>query len=220
MSQLKEIVARRLSETGMNPFEAARRGGLERSFVNDILIGKKLSIRADKANQLAAALDLPVGAIVASGAVSAASSVAIPVMGRVGAGAKVEFSDDEAELAISEAIAFPGGLRIGALVVQGDSQYPRFRNGEVVLFERKLIPIEDLVGEFAILDSLDGRRLLKIPRRGAGETWNLESANAPVEEGVALHAQGYRIVGTLLRRTPDAPPVKEPPKPAKRERRK
>jgi hypothetical protein len=56
---LKEIVAARLAELDRNPFEASRIGGLERSYVNDILIGKKKSIRADKAAGLARALDLP-----------------------------------------------------------------------------------------------------------------------------------------------------------------
>lgn len=56
---LKEIVKARLDELGRNAFEAARIGGLERSYVNDILNGKKKSIKADMAARLAKALDLP-----------------------------------------------------------------------------------------------------------------------------------------------------------------
>lgn len=55
---LQKIVANRLKELGINPFEAARRGDLERSYVNDILIGKKHSVRTDKIESLARALQL------------------------------------------------------------------------------------------------------------------------------------------------------------------
>lgn len=64
---LKEIVETRLAELGRNPFEAARKGGLERSYVNDILNEKKKSIRADKIGQLAAALDMRVADLGAAG---------------------------------------------------------------------------------------------------------------------------------------------------------
>jgi transcriptional regulator with XRE-family HTH domain len=59
-SDLKTLVKRRLVELGINPFEAARRGRLERSFVNDLLNGKKRSIRGDNATKLAAALEVDV----------------------------------------------------------------------------------------------------------------------------------------------------------------
>ncbi|RUV84336.1 hypothetical protein EOA60_04540 [Mesorhizobium sp. M1A.F.Ca.IN.020.06.1.1] len=55
---LRQVVASRLNELGINPFEAARRGDLERSFVNDILIGKKHSVRTDKIGSLARALQI------------------------------------------------------------------------------------------------------------------------------------------------------------------
>ena len=35
----------RLNQLDINPFEAARRAGLERSFINDVLIGRKLTVR-------------------------------------------------------------------------------------------------------------------------------------------------------------------------------
>ncbi|SKB97258.1 Phage repressor protein C, contains Cro/C1-type HTH and peptisase s24 domains [Bosea thiooxidans] len=64
MSGLKEFTQERLRVTGRNPFEAAKIGGLERSFVNDILIGKKQSVRGAKITQLAEALDTSVEAVI------------------------------------------------------------------------------------------------------------------------------------------------------------
>lgn len=54
---IKRRVGERLSSLGYNPFEAARIAGLERSFINDLLVGKKQSIRGSKLPALAAALD-------------------------------------------------------------------------------------------------------------------------------------------------------------------
>ncbi|GGC68379.1 hypothetical protein GCM10010994_28670 [Chelatococcus reniformis] len=50
-------VQARLEALGINPFEAARRGGLQRNFVNDILIGRKRSLRSATMPALARALE-------------------------------------------------------------------------------------------------------------------------------------------------------------------
>lgn len=42
---LKARIQERLDYKGLNPFEAARMAGQERSFINDLLIGKKQTIR-------------------------------------------------------------------------------------------------------------------------------------------------------------------------------
>ena len=55
--ELQRAVMERLKELDRNPFEAARLGGLERSFVNDILIGRKRSVRGENVERLARALD-------------------------------------------------------------------------------------------------------------------------------------------------------------------
>lgn len=66
MSGLKELTRERLRITGRNPFEAAKIGGLERSFVNDILIDKKKSVQGRSIAKLASALDTSSEAIVAA----------------------------------------------------------------------------------------------------------------------------------------------------------
>ncbi len=54
---LRMRVQARLDALGINPFEAARRANFERSFVNDLLIGKKSSIRERKLKALAEVLE-------------------------------------------------------------------------------------------------------------------------------------------------------------------
>ncbi len=57
MTTLKERVETRLADLKRNPFEAARRGALERGFVNDILNGRKRSVRGENLLKLAIGLD-------------------------------------------------------------------------------------------------------------------------------------------------------------------
>ncbi len=54
---LKDLVAARLADLRRNPFEAARLAGLERGFINDILAGKKRSVRGENLAKLAVGLD-------------------------------------------------------------------------------------------------------------------------------------------------------------------
>lgn len=54
---LRQRVRARLTALDVNPFEAARRAGLERSFLNDLLIGKKSTVRQAKLPALAKALE-------------------------------------------------------------------------------------------------------------------------------------------------------------------
>lgn len=55
---LRNLIEARLRLTGRNPHQAARMGGLERSFVRDLLSGKKETVRGDNVRRLAIALDV------------------------------------------------------------------------------------------------------------------------------------------------------------------
>ena len=54
---LKRRVQERLNTLGISAFEAARRAGFERTFINDLLIGKKRSIGVKNIPAVAEALD-------------------------------------------------------------------------------------------------------------------------------------------------------------------
>jgi len=55
--RLRERLQSRLEALGINPFEAARRAGVERSYINDLLIGKKSSMRPRQLGLVAEALE-------------------------------------------------------------------------------------------------------------------------------------------------------------------
>jgi hypothetical protein len=58
MKNLREIVEERLAQLGLGAVEAAVQGGIERTFIRDIVEGKKKSIRSNKIGELARALRL------------------------------------------------------------------------------------------------------------------------------------------------------------------
>lgn len=126
---------------------------------------------------------------------TARDSVSLPVDGVVGAGAAVEMADDLSTA--GDVIDLPLDGTIGALRVRGDSQWPRFLNGEIVLYDRRAVIPDTLVGRTAIVQLADGRRLIKTLRRGQGDNrWTLESHNAPPERNVELIG-AWRYIGTI-----------------------
>lgn len=62
---LKKIVVERLSQLKIGAVEAATAAGIERTFIRDIVEGKKKSVRADKLALLANALKLDAAALAA-----------------------------------------------------------------------------------------------------------------------------------------------------------
>ncbi|WP_420478265.1 S24 family peptidase [Brevundimonas sp. FT23028] len=185
MASLKTVVEKRLAQIGKNPFEAARDGGLERNFVNDIINGKKQSVRGDNLAKLAKGLNAT-SAEVLSGQfgdggeqttpdvdlnVEAGTMVAIPeydVRLSAGGGSLVDqekiidywqFSRRylESELRVS-----PSSL--GVVTVDGDSMYPTLWSGDRVMVDlSETNPAKP--GVYAIFDS-DAtvvKRIEKVP---------------------------------------------------------
>ena len=58
MVDLRERIELRLKELGLNAFEAARSAGLERSYIHDILTGRKVSVREANIVKLSKALSV------------------------------------------------------------------------------------------------------------------------------------------------------------------
>lgn len=155
MTDLKTIVEKRLEELGLSPIEAATRAGLERTFLRDIIVGRKKSVRADKMGELARALSLDPGALARNEMVPVAApgsptaqrpapnasfpprwqqfpgDTSIPLRGHIAAGANGRFILNGQDIA---RVFCPPGLEgvEGAYAVQvdGRSGEPRFFHGE------------------------------------------------------------------------------------------
>jgi hypothetical protein len=188
-NSLQDKVVRRLRELDRNPFEAARIGSLERSFVNDIVIGKKQTVRGNNLWKLALALDVTPGFFLNDGDAASVNRTAI-VMGHIGAGAEI-FPDEEQVgpdglFEIEAAIPLPEGA-VGFEVV-GDSMYPRYDPGDVVICAAEGIPPENIPdGEEVAIRTSQGKRYLKRLLRTAIEgVYNLESHNAGPIRGIGI----------------------------------
>lgn len=185
MATLKTVVERRLAQIGKNPFEAARDGGLERNFVNDIINGKKQSVRGDNLAKLATGLNATPAEILSGEFseggvettpdvdvnVEAGTMVAIPeydVRLSAGGGSLVDqekiidywqFSRRYLE---SELRVAPSNL--GVVTVDGDSMYPTLWSGDRVMVDlTETNPAKP--GVYAIFDS-DAtvvKRIEKVP---------------------------------------------------------
>lgn len=80
---LRDAVEKRLLALDRNPFDAARKAvpPLERSYINDLLEGRKKSVRDDKIPQLASALDWTVEELNAARATSSDARAGPQVVG-------------------------------------------------------------------------------------------------------------------------------------------
>lgn len=126
----------------------------------------------------------------------ASAEIAVPIDGFVGAGANVDLIERAAGDAPLGHVAFPTDGGLGALIVKGESQYPRLLDGEAVIYCRASELPSALEDRLAIVQTLAGERLIKTLRR-AGDRWTLESHNAKALHGVELLG-AWRVVAIVL----------------------
>lgn len=121
----------------------------------------------------------------------------VPLHGTVGAGAHIIPFTDDGSAAPFQFVSMPDPDHLGALRVSGDSQYPRYLDGEIVLVETIARPPSQLIGQYCVCDLEDGRRMLKLLRRGSEPgLFTLESVNAPPIENVKL-ITAFAVIGSL-----------------------
>lgn len=107
---------------------------------------------------------------------------AIPVVGRVGAGAEVFAIDDHQQGGGFDEIPpppFDDGAFVAVEVV-GDSMWPAYRPGDRILYQRD--GADDWrrhVGRECVVRTKDGRSFVKILKRVTATTATLSSHNAP-----------------------------------------
>ena len=159
MKSLIDKVRERLDQLHRNPFEAARIGGLERSFINDFLIGRKKSVSYDNLGSLAQALDWSLADLME---INVKASAEIPVYGYVGARERVDIipEDDQGAMDEVQPLRAEDGYR--AVIVRGNSMLPVYREGDALFFREDHTPIDRLIGRDCIVLTADkGRAYVK-----------------------------------------------------------
>lgn len=115
------------------------------------------------------------------------AAIEVPILGAVGAGSTVQPFDDTPSTVEIDRIAFPDPESVAAVICKGDSGYPRFQDGEIIIYYIRPVSPRDVVNTTAIVETGDGRRLIKQPRPQPGTSlFTLESFNAPPEHDVEL----------------------------------
>ena len=117
------------------------------------------------------------------------TSFTAPVMGFVGAGAEINVGIEQVPPGgfydIDTIIPLPAD--VVAFEVVGDSMYPRYDPGDVIVCYEKSLSIPEMAdGTYAAVLLDDDRRFLKKVRREPGGTFTLESHNAPAIYGVRI----------------------------------
>jgi len=202
---LKTRVRERLNALGLNPFEAARKAGFERSYVNDLLIGKKSTIRQGGIDALAEALQCDPDYLTGLQAVPTAGEGAdlrMPLAGIVEAGAWRELGADpgltlpampdprypvdaqETYIVRGDHAAGFGITDGSAIVVVGMKTY---RDGDVVLVRRE----KDGAFELSIR-MLAGGALRARPAAHLGQIAPISAKDAGI---VGLVSVSYRVFG-------------------------
>jgi repressor LexA len=166
-------IERALERTGKSKGGLARAMGVRPGAVSEILSGIRL-IKASALDPIMEYLGLN----------------AVPIMGRVGAGAVIE---PEYEQVPPEGLGevdlpFPISGETIAFEVSGDSMLPKYENGDViVVYREQRHPVTNFYGEEAVVRLKTGQRYLKTVERGkAPNTVNLTSFNAKPINGVKL----------------------------------
>ena len=112
-----------------------------------------------------------------------------PVMGRIGAGAEIMPADEQVptEGLYEIETVFPLPEDAIAFEVVGESMWPRYDEGDIIICWRQGINVNEILGWEAAVRTTDGRRFLKRVLKGAEpETYDLESHNAPPIRSVKL----------------------------------
>ncbi len=116
-------------------------------------------------------------------------NVTLRIVGRVGAGAEILPEFEQIPPDGLDEIEFPWSLPPGSIAfkVEGDSMWPRYNAGDVVVCADGEHDLVTVTGQEAAVRTGDGRRYIKTVRRGAlPGTFDLESHNAPPIRSVTL----------------------------------
>jgi repressor LexA len=168
-----KMIIRALERTGKSKGGLAKVMGARPGAVSEILSG----IRLIKASEIAPMMEY-------------LGLNAVPLMGRVGAGAVIEPDHEQVppEGLGEIELPFPIEEELVAFEVSGDSMVPKYESGDVIVcYREQRHPLSSYYGEEAAVRLKTGERYLKTIERGKGPNLvNLSSFNAKPINGVKL----------------------------------
>jgi phage repressor protein C with HTH and peptisase S24 domain len=167
---------------------AARKPDAIRNLKRAVKSGDRRGVTTETLSALAPVLQTT-AAWLLSGAGEASPTTHVRVVGRIGAGAEIlpEIEQIPPKCLYEIEVPFSIPEQSFAFEVEGDSMWPRYDSGDVILCWREGANADEVIGCEAAVRTSDGKRYLKRIRRGAVDgTFDLESHNAAPIRGVLL----------------------------------
>lgn len=126
-------------------------------------------------------------------------SNSIEILGIVGAGAEIVPTEEENAVIQLGDIQIPDPDTVGALLIKGNSGYPRYLDGEIIIYYTKQLTPSEVENTSAVVQTWDGRKMVKtiIPGNEPG-IYTLDSHNAPPEKNVRIMC-GFAIHSIICR---------------------
>lgn len=177
INAVREALRRAMKAKGAKAKPLAKLAGLGETVVRDFM-DKGVEPRIGTLIKIADALEVPAASLFGS---------QVPVLGNVGAGGSVLFSDQTED---PEMVDRPPGAvgRLMALRVTGDSMLPVYRDGDIVYVARDhegVLP--DYIGEECVVHTVEGGTFLKTLALGSQfNRFTLRSFNAGDMDNVEL----------------------------------
>lgn len=166
--------------------DLAERTGLSVSYVGRLESGER-NLSVKNMNLLARALEVTSQELL--NRIDDAKRNVVAVMGRIGAGAEIMPEEEQVPPEGLYEIETPFTLPEDAIAfeVSGESMWPRYDEGDIIICWRQGVVPEEVLGWEAAVKTSSGQRFLKRVLRGAEPgTFDLESHNAPPIRSVRL----------------------------------
>lgn len=173
-------------DKGLTIEDLAEVTGLSVSYVGRLENGER-NLSVKNMNLFAAALEVEPQELLAVS--KSRSSNVVSVMGRIGAGAEIMPEEEQIPPEGLYEIETPFPLPEDALAfeVHGESMWPRYDDGDIIICWRQGVIVDEVLGWEAAVRTNTGRRYLKRVLRGADKgTYDLESHNAPPIRGIKI----------------------------------
>lgn len=183
--EVPDIIREALEATGLKQAEFAKKVGVGQGTVSKWLSNDQSPVKRqwDAVEAFLATMDST------RHLVQTPRANTVAVRGLIGAGSQIQPDEEQVPPEGLYEIAAPFPIPEGALAfrIEGDSMWPRYDPGDVVICWEAGTEIDQVIGWEAAVRTSDGHRYLKRLLRGSGRgLFDLESHNAPPIRNVRL----------------------------------
>jgi phage repressor protein C with HTH and peptisase S24 domain len=183
--EVPDIIREALEATGLNQVQFAKKVGVGQGTISKWMSNQQSPNKRqwDDVEAFLAAQETT------RHLVEAPTANAVAVRGLIGAGAQIRPDEEQVPPEGLYEVTAPFPIADGALAfrVDGESQWPRYDHGDVVICWAAGTDIDRVIGYEAAVRTADGHRYLKRVLRGSARgLFDLESYNAPTIRNVEI----------------------------------